>query len=95
MHIILKNKDTLLFDKFKFKCSIGKNGLTSNKIEGDKKTPRGKYSLGPLFYRKDKIFKPITKLKKKIILKNMGWCDDTKSIFYNNLIKIRKKKNKA
>ena len=44
MQLILKNKDTLLFDEFKFKCAIGKKGITSNKVEGDKKTPRGTYS---------------------------------------------------
>ena len=53
MQIILKNKDTLLFDEFKFKCSIGKKGVTSNKREGDLKTPKGVYSLGSLFFRKD------------------------------------------
>ena len=91
MQIIIKNKDTLLCDEFEFKCSIGKKGFTSSKIEGDKKTPKGTYTLGPLFYRKDKIKTPITKLKKKIIKKNMGWCDDSNSFFYNKLIKIKKK----
>ena len=43
--ITLKNKDTLIFDDFSFKCSVGKNGLTSNKFEGDKKTPYGTYFL--------------------------------------------------
>ena len=57
MKIIVKNKDTLLFDEFKFKCSIGKRGITSKKIEGDKKTPRGTYALGPLYIRKDRISK--------------------------------------
>ena len=94
MHIILKNKDTLLYDKFEFKCSIGKNGLTTNKKEGDKKTPKGSYSLGPLFYRNDKVLKPIIKLKKKIIKKNMGWCDDTNNKLYNKLYKIQNKKIK-
>ena len=37
MQIVLKNKDTLLFGEFKFKCSIGKKGITSKKFEGDKK----------------------------------------------------------
>ena len=49
MLINLKNKETLTYDDFSFKCSIGKNGLTFNKKEGDKKTPKGIYSLGPLF----------------------------------------------
>ena len=37
MIIYLKNKHTLQIDNFYFKCSIGKNGLTKKKIEGDKK----------------------------------------------------------
>ena len=91
MQLILKNKDTLLFGEFKFKCSIGKNGSTSSKIEGDKKTPKGIYSLGPLFYRKDKFKNPETKIKKIPIRKNMGWCDDIDNKKYNKLIKINKK----
>ena len=35
MKIIIIEKDTLLYDEFKFKCSIGKNGKTTKKIEGD------------------------------------------------------------
>jgi len=91
MQLILKNKDTLLFGEFKFKCSIGKNGSTVNKIEGDKKTPKGIYSLGPLFYRKDKFKNPETKIKKISIKKDMGWCDDVNSKNYNKLIKVDKK----
>jgi L,D-peptidoglycan transpeptidase YkuD (ErfK/YbiS/YcfS/YnhG family) len=91
MQIITIKKNTLLYDKFKFKCSIGKNGKTSNKIEGDNKTPKGYYALGPLYYRKDKIPKPSTKLKKIEIKNNFRWCDDVKSKFYNKLIKTNNK----
>ena len=88
MRIILKNKETLLCDDFVFKCTIGKKGITSKKFEGDKKTPRGIFSLGPVFFRKDRVDDPITKLRKIEIRKNMGWCDDIKSKKYNKLIKI-------
>ena len=87
MQIIIIEKDTLLYDEFKFKCSIGKNGKTSKKIEGDNKTPKGLYTLGPLYYRKDRLPKLSTKLKKIEIMKNFGWCDDVKSKFYNKPIK--------
>ena len=91
MTIILKNKETLNYKEFYFKCCIGKKGLTINKIEGDKKTPKGTYSLGNLFYRKDKNSKPITKIKCIPISKKMGWCNDTKNKKkYNRLIKINK-----
>ena len=90
MTIILENKDTLTFDEFKFKCSIGKSGLAQKKTEGDKKTPKGIFSLGPLFFRKDKYKNIETKLKKIPILKNMAWCDDPLHQKYNKLVKIKK-----
>ena len=40
MTIFVKNKHTLQIDKFKFKCCVGKKGLTSNKKEGDKRHQR-------------------------------------------------------
>jgi len=91
MRITLKNKYTLKIDDFKFKCCIGKNGLKKNKTEGDKSTPKGTFKLGNLYYRKDRVKKPMTKLIVKKISKNMGWCNDSKSKFYNKEIKINKK----
>ena len=90
MLINLKNKDTLEFDEFKFKCSIGKNGLKKNKIESDKCTPIGLFDLGLLYYRQDRVPKPQTLLETKIIKKDTTWCDDPSSKFYNKEIKINK-----
>ena len=45
MIITLKNKHTLQVDDFFFNCSIGKKGLSMNKKEGDKKTPKGKFEI--------------------------------------------------
>ena len=92
MIITIKNKDTLTFNDFKFKCCVGKKGFTNNKIEGDKKTPIGKYSLENLYYRKDRKIKPFTKLKVLEIKKNMGWCNDkSEKKNYNKLIKFNSK----
>ena len=88
MTIIIKNKETLIFDDFTFKCCIGKNGTTNKKNEGDKKTPKGLFSLGNVYYRKDRNLKPITKLHSIPITKKMGWCNDIKNKKYNKLIKI-------
>ncbi len=91
MIIFIKNKHTLQIDDFKFKCAIGKKGSTINKKEGDKKTPKGIFELENLYFRKDRIKKPLTSLKCIEIKKNMGWCDDVKfSRQYNKLIKINK-----
>ena len=91
MLIKLKNKETLIIDDFKFKCSIGKRGIKKHKIEGDKSTPKGLFSLGKLYYRADRVDKPKTKLDINKIEKNMGWCDDSKSKYYNSLVKISNK----
>ena len=90
MKITLKNKYTLKIDDFKFKCCIGKNGLKKNKTEGDKCTPKGTFKLGTLYYRKDRVKKPITSLKIKNIKRNMGWCNDSKNKLYNQEIKVNK-----
>ena len=91
MNITVKNKNTLIFDEFKFKCCVGKHGFTKNKYEGDKKTPKGVFKLGNIFFRKKRNNLPISKIRKIPIKKNMGWCDDPKSSKYNKLIKITKK----
>ncbi len=90
--IILKNKETLKFDDFYFKCCIGKGGTTLKKKEGDKKTPKGTYSLGNIFFRKDRVKKPKTDFKIKIINSKIGWCNDSSNNKnYNKLIKLNKK----
>ena len=89
MIILLKNKHTLKFDSFIFKCCIGKNGVTKFKKEGDYKTPKGIFEIENLYYREDRIQKPLTKLKCIQIKKDTGWCDDIKHKSYNKLIKIK------
>ena len=90
MLIKLKYKDTLIIDDFKLKCCIGKRGVKSKKKEGDLATPRGVFKLGPVYYRNDRVPKPVTKLKCYKIKKNMGWCNDIKSKYYNRKITIHK-----
>ena len=91
MTIYIKNKYRLQVDDFTFKCCVGKNGVSKNKVEGDKKTPFGVYHIENLYYRKDRIKKPFTKLKCIKIKKNMGWGDDPNNLkAYNKLIKIKK-----
>ena len=85
MHIQI-NKKFLTYDKYKVKCALGKRGIGKKKKEGDKITPKGRYNIKFLLYRKDRIKKIKTKLKKIIIKKNLGWCDDPSSKNYNKLI---------
>ncbi len=70
------------------KCAVGKRGITIKKKEGDNKTPAGNFKFETIFYRKDRISLAKTYLQKIVIKKNMGWCDDSSSKFYNKLIKF-------
>ena len=92
MHILIKNKK-LFFNNYKVKCSIGKRGIGVKKREGDQITPKGKFKIKYILYRKDRVSDLNTKLAKLIINKNMGWCDDPRSKFYNKLVKLPFKYN--
>ena len=92
MTIFIKDKYTLQIDEFKFKCCIGKKGSTTQKKEGDRKTPKGTFKIENLYYRKDRKKKPSTLLKCIKIKKYMGWCNDINfPKKYNKLFKIKKK----
>ena len=85
MNIIIK-KNLLLYKGYKLKCSIGKSGIISSKKEGDLATPKGTFKLGSLYYRKDNNQPLKCKIKKRIITKKMGWCNDIRSKKYNQEI---------
>ena len=85
--------------KLKFpKCNIetnayiGKNGTTSQKQEGDGKTPIGEFELGIAMgtHSKQEILNK--KIEYKQITNNMYWVDDSKSKYYNNLVDLSQTK---
>ncbi|RKQ35498.1 SH3 domain-containing protein [Oceanobacillus halophilus] len=59
---------------------IGKNGFADNKVEGDGKSPTGKYSIGTAFGRSGN---PGTKLSYRAISADDVWVDDSNSKLYN------------
>ena len=86
MHILI-NKKYLTLNNYKAKCALGKRGIGYKRKEGDLITPKGTYKVKYILYRKDRVKKIQTKIKKIAIRKDMGWCDDPKSRDYNKLIK--------
>ena len=96
MDVILKNK-FIYFRDYKAKCAIGKRGITSKKVEGDKCTPRGRFKFKYIFFRRERVKNIDSKLKVIPIKKNFGWCDDVnfpshynKKIIVNNKIRHEK-----
>ena len=91
--IIVKKSGYLKYKNFKFRCALGKNGIKKKVKEGDNITPIGIFKITRIYYRHDKIKKIKTSIKKIKIKKNMGWCDDPKSNFYNQQIRLPNKFN--
>ena len=88
MITIYKNGE-LHFQNKIYKCALGKNGIKKKKQEGDGCTPEGIYSLGPLYYRSDRIKKLKTYFKPIPIEKDMFWSDHPQSKHYNKLIRFK------
>jgi L,D-peptidoglycan transpeptidase YkuD (ErfK/YbiS/YcfS/YnhG family) len=86
--IIVKKSGYLKYKNLKFRCALGKGGVKKKIIEGDNITPKGIFKIIKIYYRPDKIRKIKTLIKKIKIKKNMGWCDDPNSDFYNKQIKL-------
>jgi L,D-peptidoglycan transpeptidase YkuD (ErfK/YbiS/YcfS/YnhG family) len=91
--IIVKKTGYLKYKNFKFRCALGKGGIKKKVKEGDNITPKGIFKIIKIYYRPDKINKIISSIKKIKIKKNMGWCDDPSSSYYNKQVKLPSKYN--
>ena len=89
--IVVKKNNYLEYKNLKFRCALGKAGIQKKFKEGDKITPRGTYKILSIYYREDRIKKIKCSIRKIKITKQMGWCDDSKSKYYNKQIKVPSK----
>jgi L,D-peptidoglycan transpeptidase YkuD (ErfK/YbiS/YcfS/YnhG family) len=89
--IIVKKSGYLKYKNLKFRCALGKAGVKKKEKEGDNITPKGIYKITRIYYRADKINNITTSIKKVKIKKNMAWCDDPNSNFYNKQIQLPNK----
>ncbi len=86
--LTLYNKNGNHFDKvLSTSCYVGRNGITSNKSEGDGKTPAGVYTLGQAFGVASDPGSTRSYLK---VNSNYYWVDDSTSKYYNQLVDVSK-----
>ena len=90
--LVNQNKAILKFPKcnLEIPAFIGKNGIASNKKEGDDCTPIGEFNLGLMLGTHEKICNLNYNYEK--INSNMYWIDDSNSKYYNKLVDITKVK---
>lgn len=71
---------------YRFARSIGRNGFSANKVEGDGTTPIGHFTFRKIYYRADRVQCPQTVLPVSELTPECGWCDDPQSPDYNRYI---------
>lgn len=73
-----------------YHCVVGRGGFVAakEKREGDLKTPIGTWRLRELWYRPDKLVRPVCALPTREISQADGWCDDPESGDYNRHVLI-------
>ena len=89
--IIVKKSGYLKYKNLKFRCALGEAGIKKKNKEGDSVTPKGIFKIIKMYYRPDRIKNITTAVKKIKIKKNIGWCDDPDSHFYNQQISLPNK----
>lgn len=81
---------TVSFNGKEYPCAIGRSGTipADQKREGDGATPLGTFALRELWYRADRLPKPVCALETREITAEDGWSDDAASPNYNRHIKL-------
>lgn len=85
--IIVYSDGRLLWRDKEYKCALGKGGVREDKKEGDGATPVGCFPVREIYYRADRLEKPITILSDVRELKEAdGWCDGVEDENYNKFV---------
>ena len=80
-------KGVLRFGHLRTRCALGRGGIGTKKVEGDGKTPVGRFALRRIWLRPDRFQLPAftqpNPLPISIIRQKSGWCDDIHAPIYN------------
>eukprot|EP01037_Dinobryon_pediforme_P038133 gene38133-45973_t len=69
-------------------CRLGRSGITRMKREGDGATPAGRLDLLALYYRADRMRRPLPWGALRPLRRDMGWCDDAGRGQYNREVAL-------
>ncbi len=70
-----------------FPCALGRSGRKAVKREGDGATPIGQWHVRSVFYRSDRVGRPICGVPVTALRPDDGWCDAADDPNYNRLIR--------
>jgi L,D-peptidoglycan transpeptidase YkuD (ErfK/YbiS/YcfS/YnhG family) len=72
----------------RFRRAVGRSGIRLDKREGDGATPAGVWPLREVFYRPDRLARPMTGLPVRPLAPHDGWCDQPGDARYNRLVRL-------
>jgi L,D-peptidoglycan transpeptidase YkuD (ErfK/YbiS/YcfS/YnhG family) len=67
----------------RFPCALGRGGTRARKREGDGATPMGRWGIGSVHFRPDRMRRPSTALCARALRPDDGWCDAPADRNYN------------
>lgn len=70
------------------RCALGRSGIANRRREGSGATPVGVWPLRQVYYRPDRLARPICGLKVTALGPGMGWCDAPEDAAYNRPISL-------
>lgn len=73
---------------FRIAVALGRTGIKADKREGDGATPAGRYRPVRLWWRADRLPRPVTRLPVRPIQTDDGWCEDPGDRRYNRPIRL-------
>ncbi len=77
----------LEFGPLRMRCALGRAGRRMRKREGDGASPSGAWRLRQLYYRADRLARPLCGLPSQTIGPRDGWCDDAQDRNYNRAVR--------
>ena len=69
-------------------CTLGRAGISRRKREGDGTTPVGSFQMRELYFRADRVPRPVTGLPARPIDPHLGWSDDPADPLYNRAVRL-------
>ncbi len=78
----------LQFGSLNFPAALGRGGVRALKREGDGATPRGYWRAIRIYYRPDRLRRPVAALPAEPLRPGFGWCDAPGDRNYNRRVSL-------